>query len=139
MGRACILSNFVVQAIQGRPLTIYGDGSQTRSFCYVDDLIDGLVRLMKSDDSITGPINLGNPVEFRVRELAEQLLAKLGSSAGIVQEPLPSDDPRQRQPDISKARELLGWQPKVALSEGLDQTIAYFQEELNGAEALAGD
>ena len=134
-----VVSNFVVQAIQGRPLTIYGDGSQTRSFCYVDDLIDGLVRLMKSDDSITGPINLGNPTEFRVRELAEQLLAKLGSNAGIIQEPLPSDDPRQRQPDISKARDLLGWEPKVALSEGLDHTIAYFQEELNGESAAAMD
>ena len=94
---------------------------------------------MKSDDSVTGPINLGNPVEFRVRELAEQLLAKLGSNAGIIQEPLPSDDPRQRQPDISKARELLGWAPKVQLSEGLDKTIAYFQEELNGTQAPAAD
>ena len=134
-----VVSNFVVQALQGRALTLYGDGSQTRSFCYVDDLIDGLVRLMKSDDSVTGPINLGNPTEFRVRELAEQLLAKLGSSAGIIQEPLPADDPRQRQPDISKARELLGWEPKVALSEGLDQTIAYFREELNGEAPVASD
>jgi UDP-glucuronate decarboxylase len=92
---------------------------------------------MKSDDSVTGPINLGNPTEFSVRELAEQLLAKLRSNAGIVLEPLPSDDPRQRKPDISKARELLGWEPKVALSEGLDQTIAYFREELNGATAAA--
>jgi len=134
-----VVSNFVVQALQGRALTLYGDGSQTRSFCYVDDLIDGLVRLMKSDDSVTGPINLGNPTEFRVRELAEQLLAKLGSTAGINQEPLPADDPRQRQPDISKARELLGWEPKVALSEGLDQTIAYFREELNGEAAVASE
>ena len=134
-----VVSNFVVQALQGRALTLYGDGSQTRSFCYVDDLIDGLVRLMKSDDSVTGPINLGNPTEFRVRELAEQLLAKLGSSAGIIQEPLPADDPRQRQPDISKARELRGWEPKVALSEGLDQTIAYFREELNGEAPVASD
>ena len=134
-----VVSNFVVQALQGRALTLYGDGSQTRSFCYVDDLIDGLVRLMKSDDSVTGPINLGNPTEFRVRELAEQLLAKLGSTAGINQEPLPADDPRQRQPDISKARELLGWEPKVALSEGLDQTIAYFREELNGEAPVASD
>jgi UDP-glucuronate decarboxylase len=132
-----VVSNFVVQAIQGRALTLYGDGSQTRSFCYVDDLIDGLVRLMKSDDSVTGPINLGNPTEFSVRELAEQLLAKLRSNSGIVLEPLPSDDPRQRKPDISKARELLGWEPKVALSEGLDKTIAYFREELNGATAAA--
>ena len=128
-----VVSNFIVQAIEGRPLTIYGEGSQTRSFCYVDDLVDGLVRLMKSDDSVTGPINLGNPTEFRVRELAEQVLAKLGSDAGIIQQPLPADDPRQRQPDITKARELLGWEPKVALSEGLDRTIAFFQEQLNGA------
>ena len=134
-----VVSNFIVQAIQGRALTLYGDGRQTRSFCYVDDLIDGLVRLMKSDDSVTGPINLGNPTEFSVRELAEQLLAKLRSNAGIVLEPLPSDDPRQRKPDISKAQELLGWEPKVALSEGLDQTIAYFREELNGAEVTAAE
>ena len=134
-----VVSNFVVQAIQGRALTIYGEGSQTRSFCYVDDLIDGLVRLMKSDDSVKGPINLGNPTEFSVRELADQLLAKLGSNAGIIREPLPADDPRQRKPDITKARELLGWEPKVALSEGLDQTIAYFREELNGATAVASE
>jgi UDP-glucuronate decarboxylase len=93
---------------------------------------------MKSDDSVTGPINLGNPHEFRVRELAEQLLAKLGSDAGIIEQPLPSDDPRQRQPDIAKARELLGWEPKVALSEGLDRTIAYFEEQLNGGSSGAG-
>jgi UDP-glucuronate decarboxylase len=123
-----VVSNFVVQALQGRALTLYGDGSQTRSFCYVDDLIDGLVRLMKSDDSVTGPINLGNPTEFRVRELAEQLLAKLGSSAGIIQEPLPADDPRQRQPDITLARSELGWQPAVALEDGLKETIAYFRK-----------
>ena len=134
-GRA--LPAFIGQALRGEDLTVFGDGSQTRSFCYVDDLIDGLVRLMKSDDSITGPINLGNPTEFSVRELAEQLLAKLRSNAGIVLEPLPSDDPRQRKPDISKARDLLGWEPKVALSEGLEQTIAYFREELSGAPALA--
>jgi UDP-glucuronate decarboxylase len=132
-----VISNFVVQAIQGRPLTIYGEGSQTRSFCYVDDLIDGLVRLMKTDDSVTGPINLGNPTEFTIRELADQLLAKLGSDAGIITKPLPSDDPRQRQPDISKARQLLGWEPKVPLSEGLDRTIAYFQEELQEQPATS--
>jgi UDP-glucuronate decarboxylase len=130
-----VVSNFIVQAIQGRALTLYGDGSQTRSFCYVDDLIDGLVRLMKSDDSVTGPINLGNPTEFSVRELADQLLAKLRSNAGVIFEPLPSDDPRQRKPDISKAREILGWEPKVPLSEGLDHTIAYFEQQLNGTDA----
>jgi UDP-glucuronate decarboxylase len=134
-----VVSNFVVQAIQGRPLTIYGEGSQTRSFCYVDDLIDGLVRLMKSDDSVTGPINLGNPTEFSIRELADQLQAKLHSNAGLIQEPLPSDDPRQRKPDISKARDLLGWEPKVPLSEGLDQTISYFREQLNGMEVAAAE
>jgi UDP-glucuronate decarboxylase len=134
-----VISNFVVQALQGRPITIYGDGSQTRSFCYVDDLIDGLVRLMKSDDSVTGPINLGNPAEFSIRELAEQLLTKLGSSAGVVSEPLPADDPRQRKPDIRKAGELLGWVPKVALSEGLDRTIDYFREQVIDATALASE
>jgi UDP-glucuronate decarboxylase len=134
-----VISNFIVQALQGRPITIYGDGSQTRSFCYVDDLIDGLVRLMKSDDSVTGPINLGNPGEFSIRELAEQVLAKLRSNAGIVMEPLPSDDPRQRKPDITKALELLGWEPKVGLDDGLDQTIDYFREQLDGATALASN
>jgi UDP-glucuronate decarboxylase len=132
-----VVSNFVVQAIQGKPLTIYGDGSQTRSFCYVDDLVDGLVRLMKSDDTVTGPINLGNPVEFPVRELAEQLLGKLRSNAGLISEPLPADDPRQRKPDITKAQQVLGWEPKVPLSEGLDHTIAYFKELLGEAGSLA--
>ena len=132
-----VVSNFVVQAIQGKPLTIYGDGSQTRSFCYVDDLVDGLVRLMRSDDSVTGPINLGNPVEFSVRELAEQLLGKLRSNAGLISEPLPSDDPRQRKPDITKAQQLLGWEPKVPLSEGLDHTIAYFKELLSDPAVVA--
>jgi UDP-glucuronate decarboxylase len=132
-----VVSNFVVQAIQGEPLTIYGDGSQTRSFCYVDDLVDGLVRLMKSDDSVTGPINLGNPVEFPVRELAEQLLGKLRSNAGLISERLPADDPRQRKPDITKAQQVLGWEPKVPLSEGLDHTIAYFKELLGEPGSLA--
>ena len=121
----------IATAIQGKPLTIYGEGSQTRSFCYVDDLIDGLVRLMRSDYSVTGPINLGNPVEFSVRELAEQLLGKLRSNAGLVSEPLPADDPRQRKPDITKAQQVLGWEPKVPLSEGLDHTIAYFKQLLS--------
>jgi UDP-glucuronate decarboxylase len=134
-----VVSNFVVQAIQGKPLTIYGDGSQTRSFCYVDDLVDGLVRLMRSDDSVTGPINLGNPVEFSVRELADQLLGKLRSNAGLISAPLPSDDPRQRQPDITKAKQLLGWEPKVPLSEGLDHTIAYFKELLSEPATVASE
>jgi UDP-glucuronate decarboxylase len=134
-----VVSNFVVQAIQGKSLTIYGDGSQTRSFCYVDDLVDGLVRLMNSDDSVTGPINLGNPVEFSVRELADQLLSKVRSNAGVISEPLPSDDPRQRKPDITKAQQLLGWEPKVSLSDGLDDTIAYFKELLGNGEFVVAD
>ncbi len=121
-----VVSNFIVQALQGRPLTIYGDGTQTRSFCYVDDLVEGLVRLMNSDDVLTGPVNLGNPREFSMRELAEQVLALTGSSSPLENLPLPQDDPRQRQPEISKALQELGWQPTIALHEGLKKTIAYF-------------
>jgi UDP-glucuronate decarboxylase len=127
-----VVSNFIVQALKGEPLTLYGDGSQTRSFCYVDDLVDGFVRLMDTDESVTGPINLGNPGEFTIRELAELVIAKVGSGR-IVHEPLPRDDPRQRRPDITQATALLGWQPKVDLDEGLDRTIAYFRRLL-GAE-----
>ena len=125
-----VVSNFIVQALKGEPITLYGDGQQTRSFCYVDDLIDGLVRLMNSDDDITGPINIGNPVEFSIRELAEQVIGKTGAGSRLVNEPLPADDPRQRQPDITRARECLGWAPKVELNDGLDRTIAYFRESL---------
>ena len=125
-----VVSNFIVQALNGEDLTIYGDGSQTRSFCYVDDLVDGLVRLMNSPKEITGPINLGNPVEFTIRELAEKVLAKVGSSSKLVEKPLPSDDPTQRQPDISHAQEVLGWQPAIALDDGLDATIEYFRQLL---------
>ena len=125
-----VVSNFIVQALNGEDLTIYGDGSQTRSFCYVDDLVDGLVRLMNSPREITGPINLGNPVEFTIRELAEKILAKVGSSSTLVEKPLPSDDPTQRQPDISYAQEALGWQPAIALDDGLDATIEYFRQLL---------
>ena len=125
-----VVSNFIVQALNGEDLTIYGDGSQTRSFCYVDDLVDGLVRLMNSPTKITGPINLGNPVEFTIRELAEKVLAKVGSSSKLVEKPLPSDDPTQRQPDISHAQEVLGWQPAIALDDGLDATIEYFRQLL---------
>jgi len=121
------VSNFIMQALQGRDITIYGDGSQTRSFCYVDDLVDGLIRLMESDDEVTGPVNLGNPGEFSIRELAEKVIAQVGSGSELIYEPLPEDDPTQRQPDISLARELLGWQPKVSLAEGLPRTVEYFR------------
>jgi len=128
-----VVSNFIVQALQQRPITIYGDGSQTRSFCYVDDLIDALVRLMNSSDEVTGPINLGNPDEFTIRRLAELVIDKTGSSAGVQLCDLPADDPRQRQPDINRARELLEWEPKVPLDDGLDKTIAYFREVVASA------
>ena len=125
-----VVSNFIVQALKGEPITLYGEGTQTRSFCYVDDLIDGLMRLMDTADEVTGPVNIGNPSEFSMRELADLVIEKVGSSAGTTFAPLPSDDPRQRQPDITLARKLLGWEPRVALSDGLDQTIGYFRELL---------
>ena len=122
-----VVSNFIVQALKGEPITLYGDGSQTRSFCYVDDLIDGLIRLMESPADFTGPVNIGNPVEFTMRELAELVLSETKSSSSIVCRPLPQDDPRQRQPDITLAKTRLGWAPKVQLRDGLKPTIAYFQ------------
>jgi len=122
-----VVSNFIVHALQGQPITLYGDGSQTRSFCYVDDTIDGLVRLMETPDEVTGPVNIGNPKEMSVRELAEQILAKTRSRSQLELHELPADDPQQRQPDIARARELLGWEPRVPLDEGLAQTIEYFQ------------
>jgi UDP-glucuronate decarboxylase len=125
-----VVSNFIVQALRAQPITLYGDGSQSRSFCYVDDLIDGLIRLMESDASITGPINLGNPDEFTMRELAEKVLAQTGSASTITTNPLPQDDPKQRQPDISRAREQLGWTPKVSLADGLKPTVEYFKSIL---------
>jgi UDP-glucuronate decarboxylase len=121
-----VVSNFIIQALKGDPITLYGDGNQTRSFCYVDDLIDGLIRLMESPSQVTGPINLGNPVEFTMRELADLVIAETKSSSPIVNMPLPQDDPRQRKPNISLAQEVLGWSPKVSLQEGLKSTIAYF-------------
>lgn len=121
-----VVSNFIVQALRGQDLTIYGDGSQTRSFCYVDDLVEGFIRFMGTSDDVTGPINLGNPGEFTVAELAEKVLARVGGPSKIVRLPLPADDPKVRQPDITKAREVLGWEPKVDLDEGLDKAIAYF-------------
>jgi UDP-glucuronate decarboxylase len=126
-GDGRVVSNFIVQALKGEPITLYGDGNQTRSFCYVDDLIDGLIRLMESPADVTGPINLGNPVEFTMRELAELVLSETGSSSSIVNQPLPQDDPRQRKPNIALAQEKLAWSPKVPLQEGLKSTIAYFQ------------
>ena len=125
-----VVSNFVVQALLGHDITIFGDGSQSRSFCFATDLIDGFVRLMNSPASITGPINLGNPGEFTMRELAEMVVELTGSKSQIVFKPLPQDDPRQRCPDISKARELLGWEPTIQLREGLGKTITYFDELL---------
>lgn len=121
-----VVSNFIVQALKGEDITLYGDGEQTRSFCYVDDLVDGLIRLMESRDDVTGPINLGNPGEFTIRELAEHVLDLTGSGSKLVNKPLPQDDPRQRQPDITRAKTQLNWGPTVQLREGLDKTIAYF-------------
>lgn len=123
-----VVSNFIIQALAGDPITLYGDGSQTRSFCYVDDLVDGLVRLMESPSTVTGPVNLGNPIEFTMRELANLVIAQVGSSSALTQQPLPQDDPKQRQPNITLAKNLLGWAPKVNLSEGLKPTITYFRD-----------
>ena len=121
-----VVSNFVVQALKGEPLTVYGEGRQTRSFCYVDDLVDGLMRLMNTGDDFTGPVNLGNPAEFTIRELAEKVIALTGARSRIETRPLPADDPKQRQPDISLAKAKLGWQPKIALDDGLRRTIDDF-------------
>lgn len=125
-----VVSNFIVQALRGQPITIYGNGQQTRSFCYVDDLIEGFVRLMSADDGVTGPMNLGNPNEFTILELAETVLRLTGSSSKLIEAPLPEDDPTQRCPDISFAGKALDWKPKVELEEGLERTIAYFRETL---------
>jgi UDP-glucuronate decarboxylase len=125
-----VVSNFIVQALKGENITIYGDGSQTRSFCYVDDLIEGFVRLMASPKKITGPINIGNPDEFTIRELADTVLKMVGGSSRLVLLPLPQDDPRQRQPDIKLAKEILGWEPKIKLEDGLVKTIDYFRRFL---------
>jgi UDP-glucuronate decarboxylase len=125
-----VVSNFIVQALMGRDITIYGDGQQTRSFCYVDDLIDGLIRLMDTSAEITGPINIGNPHEFTIRELATAVIDLTNSRSRIVSRPLPQDDPRQRQPNISLAKERLGWQPRVELKDGLARTIGYFDDLL---------
>ena len=125
-----VVSNFIVQALKGEPITIYGNGSQTRSFCFVDDLINGLMKLMNSSEELTGPINLGNPDEFTIRQLADEVIRLTGSQSELVTMPLPGDDPTQRKPDISLAKEKLGWVPKVALTEGLGLTIPYFRQLL---------
>ena len=125
-----VVSNFIVSALSGTPLTVYGEGQQTRSFCYVDDLIDGLIAMMHTGDDVTGPINLGNPGEFTIAELADRVLSQTGSSAGIEYHPLPQDDPVRRQPDISRAKATLGWAPTIPLAEGLTRTIDFFRSTL---------
>ena len=124
------MSNFIVQALQNHPISIYGDGSQTRSFCYVDDLIECMVRFMASPEDFVGPMNMGNPGEFTIKELAEKIIDLTGSSSKIVYEPLPGDDPKQRRPNIDLARKMLGWEPKVKLDDGLKKTIPYFEKLL---------
>ena len=127
-----VVSNFIVQALQGKDITVYGDGQQTRSFCYVDDLLDGMMRYMALDapDGMPGPINLGNPGEFTMNELAEKVISLTGSSSQILKQPLPQDDPKQRKPDISKAKRILNWEPKINLEQGLEKTINYFRSNL---------
>ena len=132
-----VVSNFIVQALLGRDITLYGDGLQTRSFCYVDDLIDGLIRLMATPTDVTGPVNIGNPTEFKIIELAQMTLDLVGSRSRLVRRPLPEDDPQQRQPDISLAGELLGWKPRVALKDGLTSTVAYFERLLSDSNLRA--
>ena len=126
-----VVSNFIVQALRDKPITVFGDGGQTRSFCFVDDLVEGLLRLMNTDDSVTGPINLGNPDEFSILELAELVIDITGSRSKIESHPLPEDDPRQRQPDIRRAHEILEWKPTIRLQDGLKKTIAYFEDMLS--------
>lgn len=125
-----VVSNFIVQAIRNEPITIYGTGDQTRSFCFIDDLIEGLIKLMDTDDSFTGPVNLGNPVSITIKELAEKIISSVGSISKIIFKPLPSDDPTQRQPDISLAKNVLDWQPKISCEFGLNQTIEFFKKNL---------
>ena len=129
-GDGRVVSNFIVQALKNEPITVYGQGSQTRSFCYIDDMVEGFIRLMNSEDGFTGPVNLGNPGEFTILELAQEVIKATGSRSEIVFKPLPNDDPMQRKPDITLAQERLGWSPKVALAQGLPKTIAYFRKIL---------
>ncbi|MEC9371857.1 MAG: UDP-glucuronic acid decarboxylase family protein [Pseudomonadota bacterium] len=133
-----VVSNFIVQALKGESLTIYGDGSQTRSFCYVDDLVAGLIRLMRTEDDCTGPVNLGNPDEFQIKQLAERVLALVGSRSKIIYKELPQDDPQQRRPDITLAKAQLNWQPSIALDEGLRRTVEYFRALLAQGDPKAG-
>ena len=133
-----VVSNFIVQALRGEDITLYGDGDQTRSFCYVDDLVAGLIALMESPDGVTGPINLGNPGEFTIKELAENVIDLTGSASKMVHKPLPQDDPRQRQPDITRAKDQLDWEPGIKLREGLTKTIAYFDGLLAEMDAKGG-
>jgi UDP-glucuronate decarboxylase len=135
-GDGRVVSNFIVQALRNEDITIYGDGLQTRSFCYVDDLLDGMMALMASDDSITGPVNIGNPGEFTMLELAEKVIALTNSSSSLIHKPLPKDDPRQRKPDIRLAKSVLGWQPKINLMNGLTKTIDYFRSSSGGWTTL---
>jgi UDP-glucuronate decarboxylase len=130
-----VVSNFIVQALKNEPITLYGEGMQTRSFCYVDDLVEGVLRLMETGDEVTGPINIGNPGEFTIKALAEKVVALTGSRSQITYMPLPSDDPQQRQPDISKARAILDWEPQIALDAGLSKTIGYFDQLLSSGAA----
>jgi UDP-glucuronate decarboxylase len=132
-----VVSNFIVQALKGENITIFGDGMQTRAFCYVDDLIDGFVRMMATPDDITGPINLGNPVEMPMVELAQRVVKLVGAKSKLVFRPLPVDDPMQRCPDITRAKAVLGWEPRVQLDEGLNKTIAYFDKLLSGTRQPA--
>jgi UDP-glucuronate decarboxylase len=125
-----VVSNFIIQALLKKDITVYGEGNQTRSFCYVDDLVDGLIRLMGTPDDVTGPVNLGNPNEFTIRQLAESVIALTGSSSKIVYRPLPEDDPKQRCPDIGLAKTLLAWEPRIQLRDGLMKTIEYFDQLL---------
>jgi len=130
-----VVSNFIMQALQNQPITIFGDGMQTRSFCYVDDLIDAFLALMATGDDVTGPINLGNPGEFTMLQLAEQVISITNSKSKIERRPLPQDDPKQRRPDISKAKSVLGWQPKIPLADGLKRTVVYFEELIRNAKS----
>lgn len=133
-----VVSNFIVQALKGESITIYGDGSQTRSFCYVDDLVTGLIRLMRTEDDCTGPVNLGNPDEFQIKQLAERVLALVGSRSNIIYKELPQDDPQQRRPDITLAKARLNWQPSIALDDGLFRTVEYFRALLAQGDPKAG-
>ena len=132
-----VVSNFIIQALLGRDITVFGDGGQTRSFCYADDLIDGMVRMMASDDDLTGPVNLGNPDEFTILELAQNVIELTGSKSQIRHDPLPPDDPKQRRPDITQAREKLGWNPEIKLRQGLEKTIEYFDALLRDYPDIA--